>query len=138
MSFRQKMTLMVSHFPITYSAYLTLSQFFQQKLKSTAIVSTCATGVFIGLNIYKSNERFYDKWLMPFIHLFDPESCHRLAVLACKYRLFPKEKDNDPKSLVSVLLIFFFNSMTIFQRLNAVDQIFWAYLKQSVRDSSRL
>lgn len=40
---------------------------------------------------------------MPFIHLFDPESCHRLAVIACKYRLFPKEKENDPESLVSVI-----------------------------------
>lgn len=80
MSVRQKMTLL-------------------QKLKSTALVATCSTGVFIGINIYKNNENFYDNLLMPFVHLFDPESCHRLAVFACKYRLFPREKRSDPDSL---------------------------------------
>ncbi|KAG4071152.1 hypothetical protein HA402_003284 [Bradysia odoriphaga] len=70
-----------------------------QKLKSTALVATCATGAFVGINIYKGNDKFYDNFLMPFIHLFDPESCHRLAVFACKYRLFPREKQSDPHSL---------------------------------------
>ncbi|KAJ6630922.1 Dihydroorotate dehydrogenase (quinone), mitochondrial [Pseudolycoriella hygida] len=80
MSFRQKMTLF-------------------QKLKSTLAVGTGSTAVFVSINIYKNNEQFYNNWLMPFVHLFDPESCHRVAVLACKYRLFPKAKENDPESL---------------------------------------
>ncbi|XP_037039593.1 dihydroorotate dehydrogenase (quinone), mitochondrial [Bradysia coprophila] len=80
MSVRQKMTLV-------------------QKLKSTAVVATFSTGAFVGINIYKGSDKFYDNLLMPFIHLFDPESCHRMAVFACKYRLFPREKQSDPNSL---------------------------------------
>lgn len=38
---------------------------------------------------------------MPVIHRLDPENAHRLAVLAGKYRVFPKSQFNDTELLVS-------------------------------------
>lgn len=37
---------------------------------------------------------------MPTMQYFDPELCHRFAILACKYHIFTKQKDPDPENLV--------------------------------------
>lgn len=37
---------------------------------------------------------------MPAIRLLPPETSHRLAVLACKYKLFDNDSKNDPEILV--------------------------------------
>lgn len=73
----------------------------QQKLKSLAIVSTCAAGFVVAVNIAKGNERFYDNVLMPVVRQLPPEFSHQLAVFACKHRLFPVQRQPDPASLVS-------------------------------------
>lgn len=77
----------------------------QQKLKSLAVVSTCSVGVFTAINVYKGNERLYNNVLMPVVHLLPPELSHQLAVTACKFNLFPKQRNDDPVSLVSLSLL---------------------------------
>lgn len=79
----------------------------QQKLKSLVVVSTCSVGVFSAINVYKGNERFYKNVLMPVVHLLPPEFSHQLAVAACKYNLFPKQRNDDPVSLVSLSVLIF-------------------------------
>lgn len=60
---------------------------------------TAGAGVlFASLNIYKGNENFYDNFLMPVVQKFPPEASHRLAVLACKYKLF-RESEVDASTL---------------------------------------
>lgn len=73
----------------------------QQKLKSTALVTTCSFGAFIGIGIYKNNSDFYDKVLMPIVQQCPPELCHRMAVIAFKYGLIPRQTTADADSLVS-------------------------------------
>lgn len=70
-------------------------------MRSTIAVTTCSLGVFVGIGIYQNNEKFYDRYLMPVVRLFSPELCHRAAVLAFKYSLFPKQSGKDPVNLVS-------------------------------------
>lgn len=72
----------------------------QQKLKSTAIVTACSIGAFVGIGVYKNNEVFYDRYLMPTVQICSPELSHRLAVLGFKYKLFPRQKECDSERLV--------------------------------------
>jgi len=65
------------------------------------LVTGISTGLLVGINIYKGNEQFYDKILIPIAQRLPPETSHKLAVYACKFNLFPKIKYNDPESLVS-------------------------------------
>lgn len=58
-------------------------------------------GAFVGIGIYKNDERFYDKCLMPIVRKISPELCHRLAVIGFKYNLFPQQKEIDAERLVS-------------------------------------
>lgn len=78
---------------------------FQYKLKSTAIVSTCSIGAFLGIGIYRNDEKFYDNCLMPLVRLCPPELCHRLAVIGFKYKIFPQQKEPDTKLLVRKILL---------------------------------
>ncbi|KAL5273655.1 DHODH family protein [Megaselia abdita] len=74
------------------------SKFFR-KMRSLAVVSAGAGIFFAGLNVYKGNEKFYDNFVMPIVQKIPPEASHRLAVLACKYNLFPESKASDPETL---------------------------------------
>jgi hypothetical protein len=84
------------------NAMLRNLELFQNKIKSFVTVTAAGAGVFAGISIYKGNEEFYKDFLMPFSRLLPPEVSHNLAVLACKYKIFPVQKDNDPQSLVSI------------------------------------
>lgn len=72
----------------------------QQKLKSTALVTTSSLFAFAGISVYKNNEHVYNNYLMPLVRLFPPEFCHRIAVLGFKYRIFPKQFGTDAERLV--------------------------------------
>lgn len=63
-------------------------------------MTTCSIGAFLGIGIYRNDEKFYDKCLMPFVRHCPPELCHRLAVLGFKYKLFPQQRSSDPERLV--------------------------------------
>uniref|UniRef100_T1H2R6 Dihydroorotate dehydrogenase (quinone), mitochondrial n=1 Tax=Megaselia scalaris TaxID=36166 RepID=T1H2R6_MEGSC len=68
-------------------------------MKSLALVVPGAGLFWASINIYKGNEKFYDNILMPIVQKIPPETSHRLAVLACKYKVFPRSKTMDPISL---------------------------------------
>lgn len=73
---------------------------FQYKMKSTAIVTSCSIGAFLGIGLYRNDEKFYDNCLMPIVQLCPPELCHRLAVLGFKYHIFPRQRQPDSELLV--------------------------------------
>jgi dihydroorotate dehydrogenase len=68
-----------------------------------AVVACGAVGAFTAMSIYNENEQFYDDFLMPMIHMLDPETSHNVALTACKYKLFPKSKFKDLPSLVCII-----------------------------------
>ncbi|XP_076109921.1 dihydroorotate dehydrogenase (quinone), mitochondrial-like isoform X4 [Mytilus galloprovincialis] len=61
-------------------------------LKDAFFITTGGTVMFAGHQIYKGNEKFYKEYVMPFFHLFDAETSHKMAVKAAKYKLVPKSK----------------------------------------------
>ncbi|KAJ8956530.1 hypothetical protein NQ318_019250 [Aromia moschata] len=71
----------------------------KRKLKSLMYITVAGYGAFTAIGFYKGNEKFYKNYFMPVIHLLDAEKAHNLAVLACKYRLFPKSHYKDPEIL---------------------------------------
>lgn len=78
-------------------------------MKSTAIVTSCSIGAFLGIGLYRNDEKFYDKCMMPMVQLCPPELCHRLAVLGFKYHIFPRQKQPDSELLVRKQFEYFFD-----------------------------
>lgn len=66
------------------------------------MVSLGGIATFAGVNYFKGNEKFYNQYVMPIIHNLDPERAHRLAIIAGKYRLFPRSQVQDNELLVGV------------------------------------
>lgn len=64
-----------------------------------AIVSTGAVTFFSSVNIITGNEDFYKKYVIPIVHKLPPETAHRFAIFACKYKLLSKTTFEDPKTL---------------------------------------
>lgn len=79
-------------------------------------MTTCSIGAFLGIGIYRNDEKFYDNCLMPIVQLCPPELCHRLALLGFKYGLFPAQKQSDSDLLVNKLIkhIKFFHSYGLY------------------------
>ncbi|XP_053969387.1 dihydroorotate dehydrogenase (quinone), mitochondrial [Anastrepha ludens] len=69
------------------------------KIKSLAIVTTGAVIFHAGFCIYKGNEKFYKNTLMPLTRYLPAEMSHNLAVLACKYKVFPQPPQPDSQNL---------------------------------------
>lgn len=63
-------------------------------------MTTGAFGAFSVVSIYKGNEKFFDSILMPLVHTLNPETSHKVAIIASKYGLFPKSSYEDPATLV--------------------------------------
>lgn len=66
-------------------------------------MTACSVGAFVGIGVYKNNEVFYDRYLMPMVQMCSPELCHRSAVLGFKYNLFPRQKETDSDRLVWII-----------------------------------
>lgn len=77
----------------------------RNKLKSLAVVTTGAYIFYAGFCIYKGNENFYKNTLMPLSRYLPTETSHKLAVLACKYKVFPASPQPDSHNLA----VTFFN-----------------------------
>jgi hypothetical protein len=63
-------------------------------------VTTSAFGAFSAISIYKGNEKFFDSIVMPVVHTLNPETSHRIAIIASKYGLFSRSSYEDPVTLV--------------------------------------
>ena len=55
------------------------------------------------ISFYQGNEMMYDYIAMPLVRLVEPEASHRMAVLATKNGLFPKQKTADVPVLHTTL-----------------------------------
>uniref|UniRef100_A0A6M2DGL2 Dihydroorotate dehydrogenase (quinone), mitochondrial n=1 Tax=Xenopsylla cheopis TaxID=163159 RepID=A0A6M2DGL2_XENCH len=66
------------------------------KFKSFCIITAGGTSIMAVLSVYNESEPFYNNVLMPFAHLFSPETSHKLAILANKYKLLPRSRYVDP------------------------------------------
>ncbi|ROT70312.1 putative dihydroorotate dehydrogenase (quinone), mitochondrial [Penaeus vannamei] len=71
----------------------------KKKVSDVIKLSIGGTVVFVGINFYFKNEKFYDTWVMPIFHSVDPETAHNLAVMAAKYNLVPEAKLKESKLL---------------------------------------
>lgn len=72
---------------------------FKNKMRSMLLVTTGAGAFFAGINLFKGKDKFYDDFLMPIIRKTPAETSHRLALLGCKYKLFPGSGKEDPNIL---------------------------------------
>lgn len=75
-----------------------------QKLKSALIVALGGVTSYGLVCFYKNNEAFYKNYVMPAVHLLDPESSHNFAIFASKHRLFSKSNFKDTSQLNVQLL----------------------------------
>lgn len=58
---------------------------------------------YAGISIYKGEEKFYRNYVMPLVHMLDPETAHNLAISVTKFGLFSKNKFKDPQLLVIII-----------------------------------
>jgi dihydroorotate dehydrogenase len=68
-------------------------------------VTTSAFGAFSAISIYKGNEKFFDSIVMPVVHTLNPETSHKIAIVASKYGLFSRSSYEDPVTLVRHSLV---------------------------------
>jgi dihydroorotate dehydrogenase len=74
------------------------------KLKQLAVVTFSGGVFFAGISIYRGDEKFYNNIFMPAFRMMDPETAHRIAVLACKYKLVPSPRFADTDRLKTKFL----------------------------------
>jgi hypothetical protein len=88
---------------------------FFKKVVSMAKVTSFSGLIFSGLCYYRNDEGFFDNVAMPLTRaLLDGEQAHRLAVLACKWNVMPKNNYEDPKTLVKFKLAISIATLTFF------------------------
>lgn len=63
------------------------------------VITSGGFGFFALFNIYKGNEKFYEEILIPATRRLPPEFSHKLAIAACKFSIFPKQKYADDERL---------------------------------------
>ena len=68
-------------------------------------MTTSAFGAFSAISIYKGNEKYFDSIVMPVVHTLNPETSHRIAIIASKYGLFSRSSYEDPVTLVRYSLV---------------------------------
>ena len=57
---------------------------------------------FAGLNVWNCNEDFFRDFVMPITARIEPESAHKLAVIAMKYCVIRKQAQPEPDTLVTI------------------------------------
>lgn len=74
---------------------------------------------FAAFAIRDGNEKFFRDYVMPVAKLLDPETAHRCAIYAMKYKIIAKQRLPDPPSLVSRRL----NSQNLTNFLNMCREL---------------
>jgi dihydroorotate dehydrogenase len=74
-------------------------------------VTAGAFGAFSTISIYRGNEKFFDNILMPLVHTLNPETSHKVAIIALKYGLFPRSTYKDPVTLVRYSQVLSFSQL---------------------------
>ncbi|KAH8295065.1 hypothetical protein KR018_006636, partial [Drosophila ironensis] len=69
------------------------------RLRSLGIVTAGAAVLVAGVTAYRNQDEFCRTFVMPAIRMLPPETSHQLAVIACKYRVFPRSQYEDDVNL---------------------------------------
>ncbi|XP_022209508.2 dihydroorotate dehydrogenase (quinone), mitochondrial [Drosophila obscura] len=69
------------------------------RMRSLGIVTAGATALLMGITAYNNKDRFFRTFIMPAVRLLPAEASHSLAVLACKYRVYPVSEYQDDINL---------------------------------------
>ncbi|XP_034661629.1 dihydroorotate dehydrogenase (quinone), mitochondrial [Drosophila subobscura] len=69
------------------------------RMRSLGIVTAGASAVLMGITAYNNKDRFFRTFVMPAVRLLPAEASHNLAVLACKYRVYPVSDYQDDINL---------------------------------------
>ncbi|XP_001359026.5 dihydroorotate dehydrogenase (quinone), mitochondrial [Drosophila pseudoobscura] len=69
------------------------------RMRSLGIVTTGATALLMGITAYNNKDRFFRTFIMPAVRLLPAEASHNLAVMACKYRVYPASQYQDDINL---------------------------------------
>ena len=78
---------------------------FQEQLKSAAIVLNGGVITFFGISLYRGDEKFYETIAMPMLRMLGPETAHNFTITAAKYKLVPRPRMADPATLVTDMRI---------------------------------
>jgi len=76
---------------------------FWEHLKQAAIVLSGGVLTFLGISIYRGDEKFYEELAMPAARWLDADTAHKLSIKLAKYKLIPKPRVADPPSLKTVV-----------------------------------
>lgn len=77
--------------------------FTQERLKDAVKILGCGSALFVGYLTASGDERFYSSTLMPLLQkLVGAETAHVMAVRFLSFGLMPRNRYEDPDSLVSV------------------------------------
>ncbi|XP_017142473.1 dihydroorotate dehydrogenase (quinone), mitochondrial [Drosophila miranda] len=69
------------------------------RMRSLGVVTTGATALLMGITAYNNKDRFFRTFIMPAVRLLPAEASHNLAVMACKYRVYPASQYQDDINL---------------------------------------
>lgn len=69
------------------------------RLRSLGIVTAGAAVLVAGITAYKKQDSLYRTFVMPAVRLLPAETSHQLALLACKYRVYPRSQYEDNANL---------------------------------------
>ncbi|ALC45639.1 Dhod [Drosophila busckii] len=71
------------------------------RLRSLGIVTSGAAAVYLALTAYNNRNELISTYVMPTLRYLPAETSHNLAVLACKYRIYPPSEYMDGFNLHS-------------------------------------
>ncbi|KAM8704212.1 hypothetical protein ACLKA7_008760 [Drosophila subpalustris] len=69
------------------------------RLRSLGVVTAGATALCFGITVYQNKDHLFRTFVMPAVRLLPAETSHNLAVMACKYRLYPASDYMDDMNL---------------------------------------
>ncbi|KAL7745548.1 hypothetical protein ACLKA6_015535 [Drosophila palustris] len=69
------------------------------RMRKLGIMMTGITAVYMGLTAYENQDSLFRTFVMPAMRLLPAETNHNLAVMACKYRIYPASNYMDDSNL---------------------------------------
>jgi hypothetical protein len=74
--------------------------------KQAVVFTSSSVAACFGYNYANGNEKLFGSILMPAVQKFvEPESAHRLAVLAAKYGIVPREHTYSDEHILVILFL---------------------------------
>nr|CAG4641815.1 EOG090X08P9 [Eurycercus lamellatus] len=71
----------------------------RRQLRAMVGITVGSVGAFSGLCVWNGNEDFYRNYVMPLASNLDPETSHKLAIIAMRHCLIRNQPQKDPETL---------------------------------------